>query len=102
MLSNSKDWTSDHADLPSFFAILSTIPGETLSAMGHTICTAFSSITSDHERDPELRMALLRSVDAILEDSGQSCAFCNEHGHLLVQTVILPPLVWRAGMRYHV
>lgn len=98
MLQHSQQWTATHPDMPSFLSILRTSPGHTLVAMGRPLCAALSSVTGDHERDPELRMAFLRGLDAVLEDDDQGCAFCKEYGNLLVETVILPPLTWRAGM----
>lgn len=73
-------------------------PGETLSAVGHPLCEALNCIIRDHERDPALRMSLLRGIDSLLQNEKQGHEFCGQHGLLLLETVIIPPLIWRAGV----
>eukprot|EP00892_Ulva_mutabilis_P000660 jgi/Ulvmu1/10595/UM065_0049.1 len=97
MLQHSQQWTSDHPDMSSLASILHACPGEILAAMGKPLCDGFSRVTRDHERDPALRMELLRSIDGVLENDAQGYVFCQGHGYLVIETVILPPLIWRAG-----
>jgi hypothetical protein len=97
MLQRSEQWTWSHPDLPSFLSLFKTCPGVTLAALGKPMCLALGSITKDHDRDDRLRIALLRAVDACLEDDDQGSCLCREHGVPLLVMVLLPPLVWRAG-----
>lgn len=97
MLQHSEQWTSIHPDIPSFLSFLRMSPGETLSAVGKPLCMALSCIVRDHERDPALRMSMLRGIDGLLQSDDRSCAFCRHHGQPLLETVLLPPLIWRAG-----
>lgn len=99
MLERSEQWTSIHPDIPSFLSVLRISPGDSLSAMGKPLCVALNCIVRDHERDPALRMTLLRSIDGLLQSDEQGCAFCLHHGQPLLVTVLLPPLVWRAGVQ---
>lgn len=100
MLQRSSQWTVSHPDITSFIAILDTCPGETLAVTGEPLCLALSQITRDPDRDPALRMTVLRSMRGILEDDARAPVFCAKFGMQLTVLVLLPPLIWRAGMLY--
>lgn len=98
MLQRSSQWTATHADISSFVAILETCPGETLAAIGEPLCLSLSQITRDSDRDPALRMEILRAMHKVFEDDARAPAFCAKFGMQLTVLVLLPPLIWRAGV----
>lgn len=97
MLHQSPEWEPDHPDIPSFLTILRISPGDVLTAMGGPLCQSVSLIVGDHEKDPALRMTLLRGIDGLLQNDEQATTFCAQHGQTVLKDVILPPLIWRAG-----
>lgn len=98
MLQRSTDWHHGHPDLPAFMSLLRVCPATTLAALGSPLLRSVGAITSSHERDAQLRISLLRAMDALLEAEEQGSCIGQEHGLLLLSDVLLPPLVWRAGM----
>eukprot|EP00775_Hariotina_reticulata_P004966 gene4966-5207_t len=54
-------------------------------------------ILADADRDPALRLGLLKLLDDLLEDQQTAGAFGGSHAALTLQALLLPPLVWRAG-----
>jgi hypothetical protein len=59
---------------------------------------ALQQVAADHERDPRLRLALLHLAAALLADDSKAGAWQQAGaGQLLVRSVLLPALVWRAG-----
>jgi hypothetical protein len=101
MLQRSPSWTASHADISSFIAILGMCPGETLVAVGEPLCTCLSQITRDPDRDPALRMTILRSMHNLLEDDKRAPPLCAKFGIQVIVLVLIPPLIWRAGVRCH-
>lgn len=57
-----------------------------------------SQITRDVDRDPGLRITILRALHNMLEDDTRAPAFCSRFGVQLTILVLLPPLIWRAGV----
>lgn len=72
-------------------------PPVTLAALGEPLLQAVGAIVCDHDGDAQLRIALLRAIDALLEDDEQGSCLGKAHGALLFKAVLLPSLVWRAG-----
>jgi hypothetical protein len=97
MLPHSTGWTADHPDVRGFLTILRNCPGETLAAVGEQLCKALGAITRDHDRDADLRISLLNTLDHVIEDDARGPAICRRFGVALCMFVLLPPLVWRAG-----
>lgn len=54
-------------------------------------------ILSDSDRDAALRLALLKLLDALLEQPSTAPAFGGQNARLVMTALLLPPLVWRAG-----
>ena len=48
------------------------------------------------EREPTLRLALLRNLDAVFEDTARGAAFVPMAG-VVVEKLIQESLVWKAG-----
>lgn len=97
VLHRSEEWTQNHPDVPAFLSLVQVVSGTVWEELGQLLCLAVGTITKDHDRDAPLRVALLRSVDDLLENDGQGPCLCVHHGLSLFTMVLLPPLVWRAG-----
>jgi hypothetical protein len=54
-------------------------------------------ILADADRDASLRLGLLRLLDALMEQPSTAAAFGGHNAALVLRTLLMPPLVWRAG-----
>jgi hypothetical protein len=54
-------------------------------------------ILADADRDPALRLGLLKLLDDLLEDQQTAEAFGGGNAAATLHALLLPPLVWRAG-----
>lgn len=54
-------------------------------------------ILSDHDRDAALRLALLKLLDDLMEDPSTAAAVGGVHAQPVLQSLLMPPLIWRAG-----
>lgn len=54
-------------------------------------------LLGDADRDAGLRLALLKLLDELMESQRTAAAFADSNAQLVLQSLLLPPLVWRAG-----
>jgi len=90
-------WDGECAGQRVFGALLLGAPPEVLSddSNAAAIRKIFASTARQH-REPTLRLALLRALDALFEDVKRAAA-CGGVAGALIEEVVLEGLTWRAG-----
>lgn len=84
--------------LSSCWASVVRVPFLTFCDRVSSVCLqVMQPILADADRDPALRLGLLKLLDDLLEDQQTAGAFGGSHAALTLQALLLPPLVWRAG-----
>ena len=97
-LQGHEQWTHVHAGWRSLSALLRLCNTQALLQLWPEALPALQRVAADHERDPRLRLDLLHLAAALLADDSKAGAWGQaEAGQLLVRSVLLPALVWRAG-----
>ena len=97
-LQGHEQWTHAHAGWRSLSALLRLCNSQALLQLWPAALPALQQVAADHERDPRLRLELLHLAAALLADDSKAGAWQQAGaGQLLVRSVLLPALVWRAG-----
>jgi dynein assembly factor 5 len=102
------EWTKDSPDQYVFSALLFGCTAEVLTSLADEIMSVFAGCLQE-DRDPHLRLEMLKLMDRLLEDSeGGRNAFLGLGGHSrkFLEQVLLPPAVWQVGktaasIRFH-
>lgn len=89
-------WTVAHPDLSAFQSLLRACPAPTLSSLLPRLSDLGSRLLAP-ERDPQMRLSVLRLLDELMEDPVRGPAFRGPLSGLFLMAVLLPPCVWRAG-----
>mmetsp|Transcript_16394 Transcript_16394/g.41667 ORF Transcript_16394/g.41667 Transcript_16394/m.41667 type:complete len:935 (-) Transcript_16394:275-3079(-) len=90
-------WSSSSADRDVMGALMWSVEPSTLESMVPLVLPMLKECVGGAEKDPAMRIDLLRLLDGLLEDAERGRAFQGMPGIHLVLTVIFPACVWVAG-----
>lgn len=98
LTADAQQWTAGSPNLLALAALLRTSGASGLSLLLPAVSDVLAPLLADAERDATLRLALLRLLDELMEAPSCRDAFtATGNAELTLRTLLLPPLVWRAG-----
>ena len=98
------EWTKDSPDQFVFSALVFSCSSDVLASLFDEISSVFSGCLTQ-ERDPHIRLEMLKLLDRLLEDDSRN-AFLRGQPRRFLSEVLLPPAVWQVGktaasIRFH-
>mmetsp|Transcript_16748 Transcript_16748/g.46804 ORF Transcript_16748/g.46804 Transcript_16748/m.46804 type:complete len:975 (+) Transcript_16748:187-3111(+) len=99
-------WTVGSADRLTMASLLWTADASALRGVVPMTLNVLQDCIPNTDRDPAMRIEMLRMVDALLESEERGAAFGGEAGVPMLTGVLLPTCVWVAGktaaaIRFH-
>ncbi|KAF8068179.1 Dnaaf5 [Scenedesmus sp. PABB004] len=98
LAADADGWTAGSPNLQAVMSLLRTAGPDALAELLPAVAEVLAPLLADADRDPGLRLALLRLLDGLLEGKATGAAFARGgNAALALRALLVPPLVWRAG-----
>lgn len=91
-----ESWASGSGNLAVLGSLMHGADAASLAALLPGLMPVLAGCL-DPERDPAMRLSLLRLLDTLLEDPGRRPAFLGEMGALVLVRLLVPCCIWKVG-----